>query len=120
MEFPKARRPKDGITRNIGLTLEWRSPVSAGADQAGSRQRDRRSALEHLRANADGGSIVNASTVGGVYGVANSIPYCASKGGLNTMTLMFARELAPKIRVNAIAPGFVDIDWWKAATITKP
>lgn len=74
-----------------------------------------RSALEHLQANADGGSIVNVSSVGGVYGVGSSIPYCASKGGLNTMTLMFARELAPKIRVNAIAPGFVDTDWWKGS-----
>lgn len=72
-----------------------------------------RSALEHLRANADGGSIVNVSSVGGVYGVGSSIPYCASKAGLNTMTLMFARELAPKIRVNAVAPGFVDTDWAK-------
>lgn len=71
-----------------------------------------RAALPHLRANPDGGRIVNVSSVAGVYGVGSAIPYCASKGGLNTMTLMFARELAPSIRVNAVAPGFVDTDWW--------
>jgi len=74
-----------------------------------------RSSLKHLLENPDGGSIVNVSSVGGIYGVGSSIPYCVSKGGLNTMTLMFARELAPKIRVNAVAPGFVDTDWWKAS-----
>jgi 3-oxoacyl-[acyl-carrier protein] reductase len=71
-----------------------------------------RAAVAHLRANPDGGSIVNVSSVAGVYGSGSAIPYCASKGGLNTMTLMLARELAPQIRVNAVAPGFVDTEWW--------
>ena len=34
--------------------------------------------------------------------------YVASKAGLNAMTISLARALAPKIRVVAIAPGFVD------------
>ena len=34
--------------------------------------------------------------------------YAASKGAVNTLTLSLARALAPGIRVNAIAPGFVD------------
>jgi 3-oxoacyl-[acyl-carrier protein] reductase len=75
-----------------------------------------RAAVALLRANADGGSIVNVSSVAGVYGLGSSIPYCASKGGLNTMTLTFARELAPRIRVNAVAPGFVDTEWWNGSS----
>ncbi|NDC59877.1 MAG: SDR family oxidoreductase, partial [Alphaproteobacteria bacterium] len=33
-------------------------------------------------------------------------------GALNTMTLSLARALAPKIRVNAICPGFIDTRWF--------
>jgi 3-oxoacyl-[acyl-carrier protein] reductase len=37
--------------------------------------------------------------------------YAASKGALNTMTLALARTLAPRIRVNAVCPGFVNTRW---------
>jgi NAD(P)-dependent dehydrogenase (short-subunit alcohol dehydrogenase family) len=40
------------------------------------------------------------------------VPYAASKGALNTMTLSLARALAPKIRVNAVCPGFIDTPWF--------
>jgi NAD(P)-dependent dehydrogenase (short-subunit alcohol dehydrogenase family) len=54
------------------------------------------------------GAVVNISSVGGVLGRGSSLAYAASKGALNTLTLGLARALAPAIRVNAIAPGFVD------------
>ena len=41
--------------------------------------------------------------------------YAASKGALNTMTMSLARALAPKIRVNAICPGFIDTRWFCSA-----
>ena len=54
------------------------------------------------------GAVVNISSIGGVLGRGSSMAYAASKGALNTLTLSLARALAPQVRVNAIAPGFVD------------
>jgi 3-oxoacyl-[acyl-carrier protein] reductase len=58
-----------------------------------------------------GGEIVNVSSVAGIAGVGSSIPYCASKAALNNLTVTLARALGPKIRVNAVAPGFVTSRW---------
>ena len=58
------------------------------------------------------GAVVNTSSLAGVSGVGSSVPYAASKGALNTMTISLARALAPKIRVNAICPGFIDTPWY--------
>jgi 3-oxoacyl-[acyl-carrier protein] reductase len=71
-----------------------------------------RAAHPHMLASG-GGAIVNVSSVAGVAAVGSSIPYCASKGALNTMTVALARALAPKIRVNAVAPGFIATRWLK-------
>lgn len=58
------------------------------------------------------GAVVNTASIAGVTGIGSSVPYAASKGALNTMTLSLARALAPKIRVNAICPGFIDTPWF--------
>lgn len=58
------------------------------------------------------GAVVNTSSIAGVAGIGSSVPYAASKGAMNTMTLSLARALAPKIRVNAICPGFIDTPWF--------
>ena len=52
-----------------------------------------RAARPHLE--RDGGVVVNISSVAGVYGVGSSVPYLASKAGLNTMTIALARALGP-------------------------
>lgn len=65
-----------------------------------------RAAAPLLREQA-GASIVNVASVAGFTGMGSSIVYAASKAGLLTMTKSLARALAPGIRVNAIAPGFV-------------
>ena len=70
-------------------------------------------AARSLLAAGDGGEIVMTSSVAGLVGMGSSIAYCASKAGLNNLTITLARALAPKIRVNAIAPGFIDGEWLK-------
>ena len=60
-----------------------------------------------------GGVIVNVASVAGIYGTGSSIPYCASKAGVINMTISLARALGPKIRVNAVAPGFIEGEWLK-------
>ncbi len=55
-----------------------------------------------------GGVILSASSVVGLYGNFGQTNYAATKGGLITMTKTWARELGKyKIRVNAVAPGFI-------------
>jgi 3-oxoacyl-[acyl-carrier protein] reductase len=58
------------------------------------------------------GCIVNVSSVAGALGVGSSIPYIASKGAINAMTLHLARALAPEVRVNAVCPGFITSRWF--------
>ena len=53
------------------------------------------------------GAIVNYSSIAGLSGVGSSVAYAASKGAVIALTLSMARSLAPHIRVNAIAPGYV-------------
>jgi len=57
-------------------------------------------------------SVVMTSSIAGVTGIGSSVAYAASKGALNVMTKSLARALAPKIRVNAICPGFMDTRWF--------
>jgi 3-oxoacyl-[acyl-carrier protein] reductase len=73
-------------------------------------------AAAHLRAGGNG-AIVNFS---GSYGngidqenVVNSVAvtYCAAKGGVRALTSALARDLAPEVRVNAVAPGPIAANW---------
>lgn len=73
-----------------------------------------RAAADHLRADG-GGEVISISSVSGVAGVGSSLPYCASKAALNNLTVTMARVLAPEVRVNAVAPGFITGRWWKEA-----
>ena len=54
------------------------------------------------------GAIVLVSSTAGQRGEANYSNYAASKGGQISFTKALATELCPKIRVNAVAPGWIE------------
>ena len=58
-------------------------------------------------------AVVNIASVAGLFGIGSSVAYAASKGALVTMTKSLARVLAPAIRVNAVAPGYVGTGWFE-------
>jgi len=68
-----------------------------------------RAAVPLLRSSADG-SIVNLTSTAGQRSEASYSPYAASKGAMISATKSWASELAPEIRVNSVAPGWVDTD----------
>jgi 3-oxoacyl-[acyl-carrier protein] reductase len=69
-----------------------------------------RAAAPAIKASG-GGAIVNIASVAGVRAIGSSIAYAASKAGLINLTVALARVLAPEIRVNCVAPGFIDTRW---------
>ena len=57
------------------------------------------------------GAIVNVTSIAGLQGEGSSIPYAASKAAGNCLTKSLARAFAPRVRVNAVAPGPVQTRW---------
>ncbi len=62
-----------------------------------------------------GGSIINISSVSGQYGGPRTTHYAVSKAGLISLTQNMAIFCAPKIRVNAVAPGLIESEMAAAA-----
>jgi len=71
-------------------------------------------ALPLLEAAADG-NIVNLTSTAGQRGEPGYSSYAASKGAMIAATRSWALELAPRVRVNSVAPGWVDTDMTAAA-----
>ena len=66
------------------------------------------------------GCIINMSSIVGVYGNAGQANYAAAKAGLIGMTKSLAKELGSRnIRVNAIAPGFIQTDMTSGLDVEK-
>ena len=58
----------------------------------------------HMRAHS-GGCMVTLADVAGIRPWVDYLPYCIAKAGIITLTQALAKELAPSVRINAIAPG---------------
>ncbi|PCJ25320.1 MAG: oxidoreductase [SAR86 cluster bacterium] len=70
-----------------------------------------RAVSKHMQVQDDGGAVVNIASTAAITGIGSSVAYAASKGAMVTMTLSLARSLAPKMRINAVCPGFIEGDW---------
>jgi 3-oxoacyl-[acyl-carrier protein] reductase len=107
------RKGIDGIVVNAGIykrssfrTLDyesWRRTMEVNLDGA---YHTIRYGLDMM----ESGSIVIISSQLAFKGSSCGSDYSASKAGLLGLSRSLARELAPKIRVNAIAPGYIDTD----------
>ena len=68
-------------------------------------------AASHLSIN--NGSIINISSTRALISEPNTEAYSASKGALLSLTHALAISLAPKIKVNCISPGWIEVRDWK-------
>jgi 3-oxoacyl-[acyl-carrier protein] reductase len=60
--------------------------------------------------NSEDGNVINITSTAGQRGEAEYSPYAASKGALIAATKSWSSELAPRVRVNSVAPGWVATD----------
>ncbi|MDX6722542.1 MAG: 3-oxoacyl-[acyl-carrier protein] reductase [Solirubrobacteraceae bacterium] len=101
-------RPLQALVNNAGITRDGRIGKMTEADFRAVIRINLGGAYEMTRvlldAFADGGAIVNMSSRAYLANI-GQFNYSASKGGLVGMTRALALELAPRIRVNAVAPG---------------
>jgi 3-oxoacyl-[acyl-carrier protein] reductase len=73
-------------------------------------------AVKHF--SAEGGSVINISSVVSTFGIPGGAVYSATKGAVDALTRSLAKELGPKgIRVNAINPGMVETEGTHSAGI---
>lgn len=70
-------------------------------------------------AAGEGGAIINISSIAAIRPSATTTPYCAAKAGLNAITIAFANEYGPKVRVNCIMAGPYHTDVSKAWSRTE-
>ncbi|MFB6490545.1 MAG: SDR family oxidoreductase [Thermoproteus sp. AZ2] len=110
-EALKAFGRLDVLVNNAGLGLY--SPFLAADDKLIEKQLETtlKSTIycsqEAAKAMADGGVIINVSSIAGITPFYGLSIYSAAKAAIINLTKALAVELAPRIRVNAVAPGVV-------------
>ena len=114
----------DLLVNNAGIIQELPFLDTTDADWERMLAADLGSVFRVTRAVLPGmlmlgrGAIVNIASDLGLLGRAQYAPYCAAKAGVIGLTRALAREFAPAIRVNAIAPGPVDTAMLSAASMS--
>jgi 3-oxoacyl-[acyl-carrier protein] reductase len=59
------------------------------------------------------GCVVNTCSIAGLRPSAQPLPYAASKAAVANLTKTLANALGPQVRVNAVAPGWIEGEWMK-------
>ena len=108
-----------GITRDKSLMMmnkeDWSEVIET--DLTGVFNTTRACIISFLKQRS--GNIVNMASVSGIHPLPGQVNYAAAKAGVLGFTKSLAREVAPyNIRVNAVAPGFVDTDMTSALSET--
>ncbi|GGO79922.1 3-oxoacyl-[acyl-carrier-protein] reductase [Wenjunlia tyrosinilytica] len=104
-----------GIVRDNPMVLmpvdDWRAVIDTNL--SGTFNFCRTVAFSFMKRKE--GVIVNMSSIAGVYGNPTQTNYSASKAGIQGMSAALAKEVAPYgIRVNVVAPGFIETDMTEA------
>jgi 3-oxoacyl-[acyl-carrier protein] reductase len=100
-----------GVVKDKALALmapeDWHEVINTNLD--GTFNLSRAAIVGLIKQKS--GVILNITSVSGMVGIARQTNYSASKAGIIGFTKSLAREVAPyKIRVNAVAPGFIETD----------
>jgi NAD(P)-dependent dehydrogenase (short-subunit alcohol dehydrogenase family) len=70
-----------------------------------------REALLTFNANPEGGVFIITSSIAGVTAGGSSMPYAVTKAAQLHLMLCLASTQGPKVRVNAVLPGWLDTEW---------
>jgi glucose 1-dehydrogenase/3-oxoacyl-[acyl-carrier protein] reductase len=114
----------DGLVNNAGVTRRLRFDATSPADLDTLLALNLRGyfvcaqrAVRHL---AEGGSILNIGSIHGRAGLDGFSAYAATKGAIEAWTRALAVELAPAVRVNAVAPGVIEVERTRADPAYEP
>jgi NAD(P)-dependent dehydrogenase (short-subunit alcohol dehydrogenase family) len=100
----------DLLVNNAGVIADWDEALAVNLRAVAETTAAFREDL-----TAAGGRVVNVTSTYGLTGEAAILAYSAAKAGVVAVTRALAKELAPRVLVNAVAPGNVDTDMTRAA-----